>query len=322
MEQIYSHMQNFVDDDIIQEKLLTQEDLNIMSVTSAKYADPLRRWSDHYYRIINDCLRKEQSMPRYIFRLICSIIEALDESPPIDHDYMVARGIREEYQYDKGFASKAIHLTACCDFVNNGEGTIMICKYPKGSKQLYVDMCGVMESCNEDEVISYPGEKWEIEKTITMESGHNILFLKYMGFDFDLTKLTIDPTIDNAIDVYILKVLNRIRRAKFFVYKSDEETTCYCVGSDANERISQLNESITSRKMERKMFCNGLELSFLYDFLFQCVYFNKKFSIIVASEHFLNKIIFNKKHSVYDMKLNAICGLYNDMDEIEYDNIS
>jgi hypothetical protein len=246
--------------------LMLKADLDV--ITPARYSTELWKWSFKYDGYINHCLR-QAVIPQHAFNMISTIFKAVNESKSIDYDYVCFRGLNSRYDPEKSrnsFTSKSFSLEEALAFTGgdeNNEGTLLIIKYPAGSKQLFVDVASKFETFDECEILSFPGEIFHEVGFVKFQPGPNLYFLEYVGNNFQMP--LVDPSIDERINNFIGQVLLLAKNGVIWINQHD----LYTVG--------------TRFGIYHCVYPN-IEVFMLYDFLFTKFYSGEIFNITVAKQ--------------------------------------
>lgn len=164
--------------------------------------------SDDSFILINEELR-DGVISKFVAKYLNQITSILDEAKPIENDYVLFRGLgsfapfkESDFYVDQGFSSKTTSIETAEQFATLG-GHLLEIKYPRGTKQIYMGLVSGAEE--EEEFLSYPGEKLKLEKKIVSRS-HTKYVCSYVGSNFDYP--VIDESLDRQIEEIIFPIID------------------------------------------------------------------------------------------------------------------
>lgn len=246
-------------------------------VSYYKNMSSLSKYTLYFDGLINGALRSQKPMAMFTYKLIASIMEAIDSTELIEHPYTLYRGLPLEHagKTDLAFTSKADSFWSAEMFVQDTDPTVMVVYYPAGTKQ--ISMTEATKIYSEGEFLTFPGEEYEFVGEAT-KHGVKLLEYNHVGYVPVLENITVDPNIDADIEkrmepLFELLFKTRFRNFSVLVYNEKGEkriTKHQLTGSFSFDKTLKSGEPINK--------------DHLYDLMFGYCILNDKVEVIVIPE--------------------------------------
>lgn len=216
-------------------EVLSRSDNDQNEIVIFRNAKKLNNYTQHYDRLVNKELRNKGNISFFSSQIINGILDTLEETPPIKRDYILYRGFdynifQGNLIIDPGFMSKTSSRNIALRFSTGlyEGGGLLIIKYPKNTKQLYLSP--ISSFPEEEEYLTYPGETLRVIKHEVDSDELNIYFCEYIENNYNIK---INEIIDEGVEKIIRPFLDLvIKGKKFFWIKLDNLIENYQITND------------------------------------------------------------------------------------------
>jgi len=167
-------------------------------------------------QVINTGLRK-QTITQRAYDITRDILNDIDQAKPIENELVLYRGVKTMPKIkigdrfsNLGFTSKSSDFKTALNFAGKSGCCLMIIRYRPGSKQLYLGVEKNMETAEEEEFLTYPGEIFELKDTALFHNEFNPTIKVYI-FDvvgnqysnFNQISQIVDGNIDKKYQYFL-----------------------------------------------------------------------------------------------------------------------